>query len=81
MEWTANANATEMICEELGSNIRIHKGFAGIARKTQQLLRTELDSVIDGSQGSFHILLTGHSGGGAIAQLLFGFMHSETSSL
>jgi hypothetical protein len=81
MEWAANANATEMVCDELGSNIRIHKGLAAIARNTQQRLSTELDSAIDDIHGPFHILLTGHSGGGAIAQLLFGFMHSGTSSL
>ncbi len=76
MDWTANSNAIETVCEELGSNIKIHKGFASIATKTQRLLRVELNSLINASHGPCQIILTGHSGGGAIAQLLFGFMNS-----
>lgn len=81
MDWMANSNVAAMTYEELGSGAVVHSGLGSIARKTQHLLSKELDKAMSNSSLKYNTLFTGHSGGGAIAQLLFAFMNSESSAL
>ncbi|KAF2661128.1 hypothetical protein K491DRAFT_711042 [Lophiostoma macrostomum CBS 122681] len=81
MEWMANTNVAAITCEEFGSETKIHKGLGSIAKKTQHLLVTELNKAMAESTETCSLIFTGHSSGGAIAQLLFGFMNSESTAL
>jgi hypothetical protein len=81
MEKITNLNGDLMPCEELGEEFKIHKGLGMTAMKTQDNLLAALDGIFENSTERWGILFTGHSGGDAIAQLLFGFMNSESTAL
>ncbi|KAF2439510.1 hypothetical protein P171DRAFT_525372, partial [Karstenula rhodostoma CBS 690.94] len=81
VEWMANVNADSVASKELGEEYLVHKGFAEIAKKTQHSLSLELERHLRSMPAPISILFTGHSAGGAIAQLLFGFMTSNASVL
>jgi hypothetical protein len=78
MEWMANTNVEAVDCKELGGNIKCHRGFVNVAKNMQSLLAEVLEKSL---VGEVNVLFTGHSGGAAIAQLLFAFMHSDSSLL
>jgi predicted lipase len=78
IEWMANTNVEAVECKELGDNMKCHRGFVNVAKNMQSLLAEVLEKNL---VREANILFTGHSGGAAVAQLLFAFMHSNSSPL
>ncbi|KAH8635262.1 alpha/beta-hydrolase [Alternaria alternata] len=82
MQMAVNTNADPIACEELGVGMKVHRGFLSLAKSMETSVAAKLDELLatcltDG----VGLLFTGHSSGAAVAQLLFAFMHSESSPM
>lgn len=82
MEWAVNTNTDPTDCEELGVDMKCHRGLLALAKNMEPLVAAEITKLFeDRPPGEVNLLFTGHSSGAAIAQLLFASMHSNTSQL
>lgn len=82
MQMAVNTNAEPIACEELGVGMKVHRGFLSLAKSMETSVAAKLDELLaTGLTDGVGLLFTGHSSGAAIAQLLFAFMHSESSPI
>lgn len=78
-DWATNFNSEQVDLPELGSGIKCHKGFLAVARK----MRSSIEDAVKEQYSILHepvqVILTGHSSGAAVAQLLYAMMFASSS--
>ncbi|KAK1998022.1 alpha/beta-hydrolase [Colletotrichum falcatum] len=82
MDWAVNLNAAPAspagFLDDAGN--LCHAGFLAVARKTARPVAARLRQLLeeDPGRGSYSLLITGHSAGGAVASLLYAHMLSTS---
>jgi triacylglycerol lipase len=66
VDWRANLNARSLPLETSQGTVRVHQGFRLAFETLSDQIRTDLDRLVPASTGLY---LTGHSLGGALAQI------------
>ncbi|RYP15481.1 hypothetical protein DL765_005688 [Monosporascus sp. GIB2] len=87
MDWMVNGNGEPTVSQDLGeTTAKYHKGFLAVAEAIQERLAerilatvTKLKSQTPEAPEDIDLLLTGHSAGGAMAQLFYVMAASESS--
>lgn len=77
-DWMVNFNSDLVDLAEVGNDIKCHKGFLSVARN----MRSSIEEVIREQTATLgnpiQIILTGHSSGAAVAQLLFAVLSASS---
>lgn len=81
-DWLLNVNGDPVVSQDLGTSIRWHKGFLKITLDDMQPnIARYIGIVAAKTPGLEQIIFTGHSAGGAIAQILYALSMQENSAI
>ncbi|KAK3291315.1 Alpha/Beta hydrolase protein [Chaetomium fimeti] len=90
MDWMVNGNGEPVSSQDIGTPpAQFHRGFLAVAEAMQERLAKHIQATVESwkatqtspSSSQLDLLLTGHSAGGAVAQLLYAMAGSASSRL
>ncbi|KAK3935139.1 hypothetical protein QBC46DRAFT_56486 [Diplogelasinospora grovesii] len=84
MDWMVNGNGEPIFSQDLGETLataQFHRGFLAVAEAMQEELAKRIAATVTALKAQhIDLLLTGHSAGGAMAQLFYAMMATSAES-
>ncbi|KAK8054982.1 lipase precursor [Apiospora rasikravindrae] len=79
-DWMVNLNADLVDLAELTSDVKCHKGFLSVARNMRSSIEDAVKEQTSMLDGPVNVILTGHSSGAAVAQLLYAVLFAPDTT-